>query len=98
MWEDSQGLRGRSIGELGYAVVWLTRILAQVESQLLSAPNSTEIIPRVLEQIFEDLNNYSETSIYLDPSNYLELKVFPFFRECAGPAREDVELIFGGRV
>jgi hypothetical protein len=34
-----------------------------------------------LEQLFEDLNSYSETSIPLDGFNSLELKLFPFFRE-----------------
>jgi hypothetical protein len=36
----------------------------------------------VLEQIFEDLNSYSETSVPLDGFNSLELKLFPFYREC----------------
>lgn len=35
----------------------------------------------VLEQLFEDLNSYSETSINLDGFNSLELKLFPFLRE-----------------
>lgn len=33
-----------------------------------------------MEQLFEDLNSYSETSINLDGFNSLELKLFPFFR------------------
>jgi hypothetical protein len=37
-------------------------------------------MPAVLEQIFEDLNSYSETSIPLDGFNSLELKLFPFYR------------------
>lgn len=35
----------------------------------------------MLEQLFEDLNSYSETSIPLDGYNWLELKLFPYFRE-----------------
>ena len=35
----------------------------------------------MLEQLFEDLNSYSETSINLDGFNSLELKLFPFLRE-----------------
>lgn len=35
----------------------------------------------VLEQLFEDLNSYSETSIPLDGFNSLEIKLFPFYRE-----------------
>jgi hypothetical protein len=30
--------------------------------------------------MFEDLNSYSETSITIDGINYLELKLFPFYR------------------
>jgi hypothetical protein len=36
----------------------------------------------IIEQLFEDLNSYSETSIQIDQYNNLELKLFPFFREC----------------
>ena len=35
----------------------------------------------IIEQVFEDLNSYSETSIQIDNVNNLELKLFPFFRE-----------------
>lgn len=31
--------------------------------------------------MFEDLNSYSETSITIDGINYLELKLFPFYRK-----------------
>jgi hypothetical protein len=34
----------------------------------------------IIEQVFEDLNSYSETSIQIDNVNNLELKLFPFFR------------------
>ncbi|WRT64000.1 uncharacterized protein IL334_000927 [Kwoniella shivajii] len=43
-----------------------------------SSPEHTRL-PAVLEQLFEDLNSYSETSIPLDGFNSLELKLFPFY-------------------
>jgi len=32
-----------------------------------------------LEQLYEDLNSYSETSIPIDEFNSMELKIFPFY-------------------
>jgi hypothetical protein len=32
-----------------------------------------------LEQLYEDLNSYSETSIQIDNFNSIELKIFPFY-------------------
>jgi len=32
-----------------------------------------------LEQLYEDLNSYSETSIRVDSFNSIELKIFPFY-------------------
>jgi hypothetical protein len=55
---------------------------AELDSSYLSAPQPSHApMPAVLEQIFEDLNSYSETSIPLDGFNSLELKLFPFYRE-----------------
>ncbi|GMK56393.1 hypothetical protein CspeluHIS016_0302330 [Cutaneotrichosporon spelunceum] len=51
---------------------------AELDTGYLSAPQPHHTpIPAVLEQIFEDLNSYSETSIPLDGYNSLELKLFP---------------------
>ncbi|WWC66589.1 uncharacterized protein I206_100492 [Kwoniella pini CBS 10737] len=44
----------------------------------VSKPEHTPLTA-VLEQLFEDLNSYSETSIPLDGFNSLELKLFPFY-------------------
>ena len=33
----------------------------------------------ILEQLYEDLNSYSETSIAIDQFNSIELKIFPFY-------------------
>lgn len=33
----------------------------------------------ILEQLYEDLNSYSETSIPIDAFNSIELKIFPFY-------------------
>ncbi|ORY26339.1 nitrogen permease regulator 2-domain-containing protein [Naematelia encephala] len=53
---------------------------AELDSAYLSSPNPDHTpLPAVLEQLFEDLNSYSETSIPLDGFNSLELKLFPFF-------------------
>jgi hypothetical protein len=56
-------------------------LLIQLDSAYLSSPNPDHTpLPAVLEQLFEDLNSYSETSIPLDGFNSLELKLFPFYR------------------
>ncbi|WVF70775.1 hypothetical protein IAT40_005569 [Kwoniella sp. CBS 6097] len=53
---------------------------AERDSSYLSAPSPDHTpLPAVLEQLFEDLNSYSETSIPLDGFNSLELKLFPFY-------------------
>ncbi|WWD17980.1 hypothetical protein CI109_102426 [Kwoniella shandongensis] len=53
---------------------------AERDSSYLSAPHPDHTpLPAVLEQLFEDLNSYSETSIPLDGFNSLELKLFPFY-------------------
>ncbi|ODN84327.1 hypothetical protein L202_00301 [Cryptococcus amylolentus CBS 6039] len=53
---------------------------AERDSSYLSKPSSSHTaLPAVLEQLFEDLNSYSETSIPLDGFNSLELKLFPFY-------------------
>jgi hypothetical protein len=33
----------------------------------------------IIEQLYEDLNSYNETSIPIDPFNSIELKLLPFF-------------------
>lgn len=33
----------------------------------------------ILEQLYEDLNSFSETSIRIDSFNSIELKIFPFY-------------------
>ncbi|OXG25806.1 nitrogen permease regulator 2 [Cryptococcus neoformans Tu259-1] len=53
---------------------------AERDSAYLSKPSPDHTaLPAVLEQLFEDLNSYSETSIPLDGFNSLELKLFPFY-------------------
>ena len=51
----------------------------QEESAFLSGPNSSAAIHAILEQLYEDLNSYSETSIQIDESNAIDLKIFPFY-------------------
>lgn len=51
----------------------------QKESSFLSSVDSASKIHAILEQLYEDLNSYSETSIPIDPFNSIELKIFPFY-------------------
>jgi hypothetical protein len=63
------------------AGTWDSGLMVQLDSAYLSAPSAGHTtIPAVMEQLFEDLNSYSETSIPLDGFNSLELKLFPFYR------------------
>ncbi|KZT70125.1 NPR2-domain-containing protein [Daedalea quercina L-15889] len=59
----------------------VSRVLTscELESRFLSEPDSSPSIHAVLEQLYEDLNSYSETSIPLDKFNSIELKIFPFY-------------------
>lgn len=51
-----------------------------MDSGYLSSPGPDHTpLPALLEQLFEDLNSYSETSIPLDRFNSLQLKLFPFY-------------------
>ena len=45
----------------------------------MSSPKTARAIPAILEQLYEDLNSYSETSIPIDQFNSIELKIFPFY-------------------
>ncbi|KAG6832331.1 hypothetical protein H0H87_001972 [Tephrocybe sp. NHM501043] len=49
------------------------------ESGFLYNPETSAAIPAILEQLYEDLNSYSETSIPIDRFNSIELKIFPFY-------------------
>ena len=53
--------------------------MLQKESGFLSSPRSGPAVHAILEQLYEDLNSYSETSIPIDPFNSIELKIFPFY-------------------
>ncbi|KAH9035540.1 nitrogen permease regulator 2-domain-containing protein [Lactarius pseudohatsudake] len=49
------------------------------ESSFLSSSETSFKIHAILEQLYEDLNSYSETSIPIDNFNSIELKIFPFY-------------------
>lgn len=51
----------------------------QKERRFLSHPATSVKIYPILEQLFADLNSFSETSIRLDSFNSLELKIFPHY-------------------
>ncbi|KAJ9100019.1 hypothetical protein QFC19_005837 [Naganishia cerealis] len=53
----------------------------ELDSQYLTQRSTRANIQNVIDQMFEDLNSYSETSITIDGINYLELKLFPFYRK-----------------
>ncbi|KAI0672997.1 nitrogen permease regulator 2-domain-containing protein [Trametes maxima] len=59
----------------------VSRVLTtcEKESRFLSSPRSAAAIHAVLEQLYEDLNSYSETSIPIDRFNSIELRIFPFY-------------------
>lgn len=57
----------------------LTDIWDQDESRFLSSEDNSSAIHAILEQLYEDLNSYRETSIPIDKFNSIELKIFPFF-------------------
>ncbi|KZS91590.1 NPR2-domain-containing protein [Sistotremastrum niveocremeum HHB9708] len=49
------------------------------ESHFLSSDSTSPRIHGILEQLYEDLNSYSEASIPVDSFNSLELKLYPFY-------------------
>jgi hypothetical protein len=50
-----------------------------LDTRWLSNKTSQAKIQSVLEQLHEDLNSYSGTSIVLDNINSLDLSLFPFY-------------------
>ncbi|KAG1827127.1 nitrogen permease regulator 2-domain-containing protein [Suillus subaureus] len=57
----------------------VVRKVSREESCFLSCSKSSPAMHAVLEQLYEDLNSYSETSIPIDAFNSIELKIFPFY-------------------
>ncbi|KAF8077854.1 NPR2-domain-containing protein [Lyophyllum atratum] len=59
----------------------VSRVLSscEKESGFLYNPETSPAIHAILEQLYEDLNSYSETSIPIDRFNSIELKIFPFY-------------------
>lgn len=51
----------------------------QEESGFLSSLQTSPAVHAILEQLYEELNSYSETSILIDQFNSIELKIFPFY-------------------
>ncbi|KAF7967213.1 hypothetical protein HWV62_35138 [Athelia sp. TMB] len=58
-----------------------SRVLSacEEESGFLSKASTSPAVHAILEQLYEDLNSYSETSIQIDEFNSIELKIFPFY-------------------
>ncbi|EGN93301.1 hypothetical protein SERLA73DRAFT_116129 [Serpula lacrymans var. lacrymans S7.3] len=59
----------------------VSRVLTacEEESLFLSSQQAPHALYAILEQLYEDLNSYSETSIPIDKFNSIELKIFPFY-------------------
>ncbi|KAH6918357.1 nitrogen permease regulator Npr2 [Coprinopsis sp. MPI-PUGE-AT-0042] len=59
----------------------ISRVLksCEEESGFLSSPETSSQVHSILEQLYEDLNSYAETSIPVDQFNSIELKIFPFY-------------------
>ncbi|KAF6763906.1 nitrogen permease regulator Npr2 [Ephemerocybe angulata] len=59
----------------------VSRVLknCEEESNFLSSAQTSHQVHAILEQLYEDLNSYSETSIPIDQFNSIELKIFPFY-------------------
>ncbi|KIY72062.1 NPR2-domain-containing protein [Cylindrobasidium torrendii FP15055 ss-10] len=59
----------------------VSRVLTscEQESRFLSSPKTSPELHGILEQLYEELNSYSETSIPIDQFNSIELKIFPFY-------------------
>ncbi|KAF8643915.1 hypothetical protein AX16_008931 [Volvariella volvacea WC 439] len=59
----------------------VSRVLTacEEESNFLSNTQNSPALLAILEQLYEDLNSYSETSIPIDQFNSIELKIFPFY-------------------
>lgn len=57
---------------------FLTKV-SKEESAFLSNTANSPAVYAILEQLYEDLNSYSETSIEIDQFNSIELKIFPFY-------------------
>ncbi|EJT97774.1 nitrogen permease regulator 2 [Dacryopinax primogenitus] len=73
--------RNADLGCLEPVVRKVGRVLTECEqdSLFLSSPLTAGRIYPLLEQLYEDLNSYSESSIPLTPHTTLDLKIFPFY-------------------
>ena len=63
---------------------FLLRHHDQLDTRWLSTKTAQPKIQSVLEQLHEDLNSYSATSIVLDGINSLDLTLFPFYGTSTG--------------
>ncbi|KAG2111702.1 nitrogen permease regulator 2-domain-containing protein [Suillus discolor] len=57
----------------------VSRVLTACEEESFFLSKSSPAMHAILEQLYEDLNSYSETSIPIDAFNSIELKIFPFY-------------------
>ncbi|KAG8774355.1 Nitrogen permease regulator 2 [Serendipita sp. 397] len=59
----------------------LARVLTacEIDHSFLTSPTTEYRMYPILEQLFADLNSYSETSIRIDRYNSIELRIFPHY-------------------
>lgn len=62
-----------------FPIIYAHSLASQEESMFLSNPQTSLAMYTIIEQLYEDLNSYSETSIPIDDFNSIELKIFPFY-------------------
>lgn len=67
------------VGPYEVAIQRLAKMFTALEhqSRFLSNPHNVYRIDSILEQMFQDLNNYSECQIPIDEANRVNIKLFP---------------------
>lgn len=68
-----------SVSDFTSAQIGSCLFCSQLDTRWLSNKSAQSRIQSVLEQLHEDLNSYSGTSIVLDNINSLDLSLFPFY-------------------
>ncbi|KAG5362455.1 Nitrogen permease regulator 2-like protein [Yarrowia sp. C11] len=73
-YESSSGAYDAAIRRIGKMFEAL-----EIQSKLLSARPDIVFIDNIIQQLFQDLNNYSECLVAINDSNAINIKLFPIF-------------------
>lgn len=73
-YESSSGAYDAAIRRMGKMFEAL-----EIQSKLLSARPDIVFIDNIIQQLFQDLNNYSECLVAINDSNAINIKLFPIF-------------------